>query len=419
MRLESRKQRRRSPALIPLIGLVLSLGLAPAPGGHAQTNNQGEYLLSEQTYKALNKIHEMLENERYDAALRELQLLDDRVSDNPYEQAVIDQTLGYAYNGLKRYDRAAGAFIRAVDSGELPPDVSHKLEYFSAQLLAQNEDYQKALTYLQRWFKAEPDPGVDAHRLAAGLYYQTRNYQGVVEQAQSAIRKSQRADENLYQLLLAAYYETNNYSQAAKLLETLLKLFPNNNEYWKQLASTYRVMQQDKQALAVTELAYRRGLLNAEDKLQLARLYLHLESPYQAAQFLQREIDQGKLDRTAETMKLLAESYFLARETEAAIAAYGDAARRFDDAELYFRQGQLLFNQQRWEPAYEALAQAVAADEFVDRARAQLLFGITAYKLENYNRASQALNQALKNETTRAQARSWLQQLQQHQQTED
>lgn len=392
--------------------MAITAGLAPL-SGHTQQREDGEYLLSEQTYNALTEINEMLQNDRYEAALRQLQVLDDKISDDDYEQAVVDQTLGYAYNGLKRYDRAAESFIRAVDSDALPPDVSHQLEYFIAQLLAQNEDYKRALTYLERWFQDEPDPGADAHRLAAGLYYQTGNYQGVIEQARAAIRKGQSVDESLYQLLLAAYFETKNYSQAAELLETLLQLFPNNGEYWKQLASTYQLLNQDGKTLAVMELAYRRDLLNAEEMLRLARLYLHQESPYQAAKFLQREIDQGTLGKTRESMQLLAESYFMARETDAAIKAYGEAARQFGDADYYMRQGQLLFNQQRWDEAYQALTEAVAAGELDNPSQAQLLLGISAYKLEKYDTAAQALNAALDGSNTRDTANYWLQQLEQ------
>ncbi|MDZ7736923.1 MAG: hypothetical protein U5P41_13135 [Gammaproteobacteria bacterium] len=354
--------------MIPLFVILLI-----TPFQAMSQNRDGEYLLSENTYNALSEINELLETERHTEALNKLRSLQQDVQGNEYEQAVVQQTMGYAYNALERFDLAADAFIRAVDSNALPADVSHRLEYFIAQLLAQTRNYDRAIHYLEKWFSEETDPGIDAYRLAAGLYYENGDHAQVIKYARTAISKSDKPDENLYQLLLASYFETKDYNNAADLLENMLQLFPANESYWKQLYSTYQLLNKDKRALAVYELAYRRGFLNKDEKEQLARLYLHLQAPYRAARFLQSEMEKGGLDKTKENLKLLAESYHLARETDKAIEAYGEAANLTGDGELYFRQGQLLFNRQRWTLAQAALQKALELGTLKQRAQAQLL----------------------------------------------
>lgn len=392
-----------------LLLAVLQIGAVQAQS----ENDSDEYLLSESTYKALNEINELLQKDRNSEALRKLQDLQPKVADDEYESAVVQQTLGYAYNGLKRYEDAAQAFSRAVQSNALPPDVSHRLEYFTAQLYAQNGQYDKAIQYLESWLADEQSPDVDAHRLAAGLYYERKDYASVIKHARLAIDKSRQANESLYQLLLAAYFETKDYGRAAKLLENMLQLFPDNKTYWKQLYSTYQLLNQEKKALAVYELAYRRGQLNGDEKEELARLYLHLQAPYRAARFLEKELERGGIKRTEENLKLLADSYYLARETDKAIEAYGRAAAISNDSELYFRQGQLLANEQKWQPAREALQKALQGQSFKHESQAQLLLGIAAYKLEEDQIAREALQQASRDKNTRQQAEYWLEQLRQ------
>ena len=393
--------------------LLVVICLLPHIVAHAQSQDgDGKYLLSEGTYNTLSKINELLETEKYAEALNKLRSLESNVEGNTYEEAVVQQTMGYAYNGLQQYERAAESFINAVRSNALPADVSHRLDYFIAQLLAQTEDYERAISYLNKWLTDEPEPDLEAYRLAAGLYYETGNYEQVIKHARAAISRSRQANESLYQLLLAAYFETGKYSSAAELLQNMLQLFPDDKTYWKQLYATYQLLKKDKRALAIYELAYRRGLLTSEEKEELARLYLHLQDPYRAARFMQREMDTGGINKTVENMKLLAQSYFMAHETDKAIEAYGEAAEMSGDGELYFRQGQLLANQQQWQRAQSALQEALKAGKLKHRAQAQLLLGIAAYKLENDKTAREALRQASQDKNTREQAEYWLQQIQ-------
>lgn len=397
-----------------LLVLALLAAGALAPATLAAQDGGGEHLLSEATYNALNQINEMLQEGRYSDALTRLRRLEQDIdADEDYERAVLRQTFGYAYNGLERYGLAAESFIEAVESEALPADVSHRLKYYIAQLLTQDQQYREAIRYLESWFADEDKPGAEARRLAAGIYYEIGDHAGVIRHARAAIAASDRADENLYQLLLAAYFETKAYNEAADLLERMLELFPDNPDYWKQLASVYQSQNEDRKALAVTELAYRQGQLNRREKLNLGRLYLHLQAPQRAARFLQQAIDNGEIDASAENMKLLADSYYLAREVNNAIDAYGRAAAAAGDAELYLRQGQLLVQRQRWDEARNALRQALdnAGLEDDQRATANLLLGMAAYQLEDNTLAREALNRAAASSNTQRSAEYWLEQL--------
>jgi tetratricopeptide (TPR) repeat protein len=388
-----------------LFGLLCLTAVSPVSA------EDGEYLLSERTHEALNEIHALLEENRYDQALTRLQTLRDRVQSNRYETAVVDQTMGYAFNGQGQYDRAAEKFIAAAESNALPRDVTHRLRYNIVQLLAQTGEFSRAVTYLERWFAEETDPSLEAHKLAAGIYHQVNNNAKVIEHARIVIARAERPDESVYQLLLASYFEEKQYSEAARLLQRMLVLFPDKNEYWRQLAGTYQLMNQDKKALAVNELAYNKGLLNEEEKLQLARLYLHLQAPYRAARLLEREFENNGINRTARNLELLADSYYMARETEAAARALGEAAELAGRGELYYRHGQLLVHLEKWPEAVASLKRAVEDNELQYPGEAHLLLGIAAHRLDDTEVAMDAFRKARDHSRTQEQAERWLEQI--------
>jgi tetratricopeptide (TPR) repeat protein len=347
----------------------------------------------------------------YREAVDKLNALKESVSANDYESAVVDQALGYAYLGLDQADKAITAFARALERNALPPEVAHGLDYTLAQLLARQSRHQEAARHLARWFETGPDPAPEAHLLAASVYYELKQYRRTITHAQAAIRTSNKPQESWYQLLLAAHIETGELRPAAELLEQMLERFPDNKSYWSQLVGIYQRLKQDERALAVTELAYRSGLLDDREKLQLARMYLYLQAPYRAAQLLESELERGGISASPDSLALLADAWLLAQEHGRAAETLKQAVEESGDPEWYFRLGQILAGLERWQEAAAALERAVAAGKLKNIAEAYLLLGIAAYETRSDARSLNALNKALEYEHTRAQAEYWIEAL--------
>jgi tetratricopeptide (TPR) repeat protein len=170
-------------------------------------------------------------------------------------------------------------------------------------------------------------------------------------------------------------------------------------------------MDQDKKALAVNELAYNKGLLNEEEKLQLARLYLHLQAPYRAARFLEQEFENNGISRTARNLELLADSYYMAREMEAAARALGEAARLSGQGETYYRHGQLLVHLEKWPEAVASLKLAIEDNDLKYPGEAHLLLGIAAHRIDDAELAMNAFRAAREHTRTQEQAERWLEQM--------
>src|SRR5690554_4922188 len=83
------------------ITILLTLLFLMAPAMAAQ----GEYLLSEKTYRALSAAQELMEAERYTQAGQQLDTLLRSTESGSYDRAVVLQTIGYLHSAQGQYNR--------------------------------------------------------------------------------------------------------------------------------------------------------------------------------------------------------------------------------------------------------------------------------------------------------------------------
>ena len=389
-----------------LLTVVFLLACAQA----IMAGEKDKYPLSEQVHQSLISVRGMLEKQDYRQAESTLSgLLQEDI--NPYERALINQMLGYAYNAIGNRDQAVSAFSKALEENLLPENIQHDLQYTIAQVLAQEGKYREALDPLQSWFKSEKEPKAEAHLLAATIYYQLQDYRNLTEHMEQAIRISPKPEKSWYEMLLAGYYQGGDLGHAAEVLKRMIALYPDQHDYWIQLAGMYQKAQQPGQSLAVLELALKRGLLDESGIMQVIRLYLSQHLPQQAAVLLQEVIDNGTIPRSRDNIELLAESWLQAREYDRAATAFAELARVTGDPSVYYRLGYVYFTQEKWDDARKALEISVKGGGPADKPDAYLLLGISAYHTNELTVATRAFTRALNHESTRQQAQWWLNKL--------
>lgn len=382
-----------------------------AKGFAEEAPQDSHYLLSEQTYQILADVHTMIEKEDYQEALATLHQLRPKSKGNNYELAVIDQNLGYVYHVTGDYPKAIAAFESAIRTNALPSGVTHSLTYNLAQLLIYTKMYQDGLQYLNTWLKNETAPPPDAHILATSAYYQLEQYDEAIPHAETAVQQAEQPNESWYQLLLACYYQRSQYKNAAALLEEMIIHFPKKRSYWLQLTGMYQRLKRDERALAVLELAYSQDMLDEEELLRLAQLYLYMQLPYKAGQLLATEIEQGRITKSKQNWELLANSWLLAQEMEQAANALQQAAQLADDSALFYRLGRIYVDLEQWDEAIAALQASTNSGELDDLADAYLFLGIAAYRKGDHKLAMKAFKKAITYDKTQTQADQWLQQL--------
>ncbi len=381
---------------------------------HAKEEDK-QYLLSKKTYDLLNVTRVAMEESNYHAVIQKLTVYLDKENIKSYDKAVINQTLGYAYNAQENYKRSIESFIKAVRSDALPDKMTHELTYIIAQLYIHSEKYTEGLSYLDKWFEKESNPSSEAHLLTASAYYQINQFKKLIPHAKSAIEKSDAPQQSWYELLIAGYYETRMYRDAALLLETMINKYPDNDNYWLQLVAVYQQNKQEKKALAISELAYEKGILKGDDIIQLAQTYLYLQLPLEAAAVLDSEINNGTIDYSKANIELLSNSWLLAHDKEKAAFILEQYVLKFNDISLNYKLAHIYVELENWDKAKNTL-EAVVTDKNITtqpeiEATAWLLLGISSYHKKDTVRSKQALNKALAFKQTRDQAKWWLNQI--------
>ena len=365
-------------------------------------------VVSEYVYKRLTRVHELMDEDQHEQALKRLQKIRPATT-NRYEQALVQQTYGYLYAAREEYGNAIKAFQSCLALSALPQTARKNTLYNLAQLQLATADVTQAIVTLEQWFKLEKQATAQAHALAGTAYAQVKRYDEAIEHLQQAIAKSSDATDTWYRQLLTVYYDAARYKAAARLLEQMTQQFPQHKVYWQQLSSVYRLLHDDTKSLAVLELAYQQSLLSSERELiELVHYYLYMNMPYQAGKRLARALQEGKVSSTSQHWRLLSDSWLNAKETQHAVSAMEQAAELAEDAESYLQLAQLASQTENWDLVIHAVDQAFQIGDLNDPGQGQLLKGMAHYFRGDYQAARAVFEQALTNTSVQAEARKWL-----------
>jgi tetratricopeptide (TPR) repeat protein len=369
--------------------------------------------MSENMYRRLEKVHDLIGEEKYaDAESKARDLVDRARSD--YEEAVAVQTYGHILASREKYPAAIGQFKRAIELDALPNPTHFGMMFNVAQLLISTEKYEEGLQWLNRYFDEVPQSEIDrnAYVVAASANAELNNHRVAIDYIEKALELADEPKESWYQLLLAMHLELKDYQEAGRVLERMVRLWPDKKQYWTQLSSIYLQRNQDKQALSVLELAHTKGLLEKESEWkQLAQLYLFLEIPYKGAKVLQEGIQKGIVEQTKENFELLGNAWYSARETDKAIEAFEKAGNQAANGKIDMRRAHLLVDKEDWGAAREAINAALDKGGIDNPGNAYILLGMSNFELGNTDAARRAFQQAMDYDASRNAASQWLRHL--------
>jgi tetratricopeptide (TPR) repeat protein len=219
--------------------------------------------------------------------------------------------------------------------------------------------------------------------------------------------------ESWFQLWLAMHYELKEYPQAALVLEEMVRRFPHQEKYWKQLSTIYLELKQDGKALSALELAHAQGFLRTENELvQLANMYMYQGIPHEAAEVLQSGLDKGIIAPTRKHWEALGNAYMEARENDKAIPALQKAADASDGGDIDLRVAYLYLEKEQWDKAADALSNAIRKGDLSDPGMAYLLLGMASYERKQYEDALKHFGQAQNFDKRKDQAAQWINHIQ-------
>jgi len=437
------------------LSITLLLGMTAisySPQLESQAKAKGNYkkarVLSSKAAKIITKVVEALE--RLDeegkedpdfitvrALLTEMELNKD--SFKSYDRSVMYNYWGYLYFNDEDYDSAMRSYELLLNEPEVTLPLRTASLYTLAQLYFVKENYQKGIELILTWMDEVENVTAQSYSLLAQAYFQTSKYQKSLDSMLEAIRLAEevegyRPKENWYVLTAACYSELKDLkimSENESLIkqrdvyEILVNYYPKKL-YFLQLGGIYGQMNREVDYMITLKAAFEQDLLDKEaEYLALAQLLLLNKNPYWAAQVLvsgqnkrvivkNEDTDEEELKPvvkdTEKNLKLLADAWRIAQETEKAIPVLEKAAQLSKEGETYILLGNLYLVEDKLESAIKAIDAGIKKGSLKNPSQARLVLGQAYFELENFDEAKKQFRIAARNEDKKVKktANSWI-----------
>lgn len=376
-----------------------------------QASAQGSQALSESVYKALEGARSQMLNEQYEAAQTQVKemLTDTKLSS--YERSQALNLLAYNYYLQGDHHASIKAYEQVLQEAETAPAVQLSTWRTLAQLYFSVNSYPEALDFAARVQRKSPRLDAGLQVLIAHSHYQLQSYEAAIKSIETLINEHQpkHPEESWLIMLQASYQQLERYDQLATVVERLVALYPKKRHYLT-LSSVYSQLEDHRKQLVVLETLYEQGMLDDEHHLKaLATLYLQQALPLKAATLLEEALASKVLGASAETFKLIAQSWLLAREEEKALLILKQAQHEHEDMEILDMLARTQITKMYWGAAKETLKRLMSI-EGADQSAARLMLGVCHLRQKEFDKAKLVLNEVVKQGQgiQRQQAAQWL-----------
>ncbi len=345
------------------------------------------------------------------AALDEIKQKIDQL--NSYEQAMLWNFYGFMHYNAEDVPNALQAFEKVVAIDAIPNALRLSTLRSIAQLWMAQEDYNKALSYLDKWRElSTKDLSAQDHVLYAQNYYQTRRFAEAVESISAAIElteaKNKLPKENWLILQRASYYEMKQPEKVTEVMEKLVRIF-DKPEYWVQLSGMYGEIGEEKKQLATMEAAWQAGYITkGQDMVNLAQLYLYHNVPYKAAKVMEKAMNTSGFKVEEKHYQLVSQAYMMAKNDDLAIVPLQEAAQLAKHGNFDAQLAEIYVNTEQWTKALEAAANALAKGGLNNPGNVHMAVGMANYNLQRYEQSLYALAKAKEFNKTQNMASQWI-----------
>lgn len=367
-----------------------------------------EPTLSKEIYDQITGAQTLMEQEQHRQAVSQLRTLLQDADISPYETAMVNQTLGYAYAALEQYAESAAAFQQSLDVGALPEESAQIVRYNMAQILIAAERYADGAGILEEWLAAGTEAEPRARVLLAQAYTRLGRYDRAERHLLQALAQATRFQEEWHRLLVSIYVEQEQFAKAAGVLRQLLEHAPEKKTYWLQLSQTYSGAERHAQAASTLAMAYKQGLLQEREALQIVSYYLHLGLPYKAAELLEDGLTRALIADSDEHQELLVTCWLHAREYQRALNVLERNAKGAETGTADIRRAEILVQLERWPEAAASVATGLSKGGLDEPGNAYLLLGIAEYQAGKLDESIEAFNTATSYKPVAKRARQWL-----------
>jgi tetratricopeptide (TPR) repeat protein len=292
-------------------------------------------------------------------ALAKLKETDAVGGKTPNETYLIERTRASAAAAAGDNDAAAKAFEAVINSGKLSPAEQPKFTQALAGIYYRAKDYPKAITWIQRSLKDNPNDG-QMHELLIQTYYISGKYSEAAKELQS----SKAGSEASLQMLANIQLKQNDKEGYVQTLERLAGAYPKTS-YWADLLNRVSGKPGFSPTLSLDVLRLRlaNGLLTKPGEyMEMSQLALQAGNPAEAIKIIDQGYKKGALGTgsdAARHQRLKDLATKTQAEFDAKQAANEAEAVKNKDADALANMGYALVSQGKADKGLALMDQAV------------------------------------------------------------
>lgn len=262
------------------------------------------------------------------------------------------QNMGKVYFDIKKYEPAGDSLLKAYETGK-KKESSALYNVAVCYIMAGREE--KALPHL--------------------------------EHIVSGINKAPKAE--WLEALLKVCVDLKLKKKGFEVINRLLDKDENDPRWWKILAQFYLQQNDYKNGLAAMTIYSYLTSINREDTILLGDLSSVVGTPLKAAEYFDKALS---LSNNPADYKKTASAYLAAHRPEKAVDILTLAIKKKPTHGLWFMMGQVFYQQERFDNAYNAFAQSAGLD--AANGRSYLLMGYSALNMNKNGAAKKAFEKA-------------------------
>ena len=324
---------------------------AQDPAARQFTSATGAVVLEAQNF---------MQSNQYSAAASKLQEAIALPNLNAYERSVIYQMMGASYYETNQYGPAITAFENSINAGGLLPAEADGLRVNVAQLLIANEQYAEGARRLENYLNRGGQEKPQYIEMLTQAWVQANQYSKALPWAEKWFNRASPKERKHFDLMNFLYNNLGMQGRQADIVKQMINRWPEDKTLWDAWASMLANGGREQEAFEVTKMLYLGGALNSEsDLMKVVQYYSFYDMPFQAAQILEREMNQNRISRSSEKLKQLSTLFRQAREYERAIPILEQAASSSGDGKLYADLGEALYNEGQCKKSEDAFKQAI------------------------------------------------------------
>ena len=311
--------------------------------------------------KRLNSLNGAMDEEDFAKVIETAEeiLAQSRASD--YDKAYASNLAGHASYNMDDAEGAKRYINQAIELDALDNNNHFQSMLMLAQLRAQDEETDQALSLLDRYLEESGSTDANDLALRGQLLYQAERYDEAIPALREAIDAAEAPQSSWTQALMAAYAETGRDAEATAMAEQIAASAPDDKRSQINLASMYMQAGQDDKAVEVLERLRAAGQLTEDREYRnLMAMHLNRDGGEAAAIAVINEgLEKGILEESHQTYLALGQAYYFSDQADPAIEAYRKAAPLDDDGETWLNLARVLYGEGREGEAADAARQAL------------------------------------------------------------